>query len=110
MSQACALIVRVLSQQLTLQQVCKVLPGKELETLSVGSFLGTSNNLLSQAGDVLLDKLKSLEEPVEAHVLVGSSEDIFIVLLPLFQIVQEPRQQAEAGKADHHFVYLQSLQ
>ena len=44
-----------------------------------------------------MDKLESLEEPVEAHVLVGSSEDNFIVFLPLFQIVQEPRQQAESG-------------
>ena len=48
-------------------------------------------------GDVLKDKLESLEEPVEAHVLVGGSEDNFIVFLPLFQIVQEPRQRAEAG-------------
>ena len=46
---------------------------------------------------VRLGELESLEEPVEAHVLVGGSEDNFIVLLPLFEIVQEPRQRAKAG-------------
>ena len=87
------LVVRVGSQHPTLQQVGQDLPGEELshiwnrqdglETESVGSLPGASNNLRGETGDVLLDVLQGLEELVEAHVLVGRGEDLLVVLLPL---------------------------